>query len=514
MACKRTQDDPTPGHRPRLRTARGTRGLALAGFLLAAAGSADSTFEVDSFADQVDSDLVDVLCQTAAGTCTLRAAVMQANVNPGDAFIHLPAGLFQLTRLPTGANDADSGDLNLTKSTAQGSIHIFGAGATSTIVDGGDLDRIFRVKDGTTARIEDLTVRNGNASHGGGILVEGRITLVGVRVTENLAGYGGGVYLHTGAPVSLRFTDIVANEASSSGGGLYLSAIVDDDVYFFDGEIRDNIAFNGGGLYSLSPGSLTLLRTTVSGNEARITGGLYFAEGAAEIYIVSSTIDTNRATDEDWGIGGGIRNSAELYILSSTISGNAAALDGGGISNHGNATLYNSTVAFNEADFDADPNGGRGGGAYSGSAGVFAIRNSVFAGNTRAGAPVPDDCYGNVGSYGHNRFSTYDGCTITQTGACGGSFQLLASTAELGPLQFNGGATRTHAIQPGSSLVDDVDPPCICQNDLGNPIPFDQREGPRVVGPRCDVGAYELGALPAGSLFADGFESGGSSLWN
>ena len=207
-------------------------------------------------------------------------------------------------------------------------------------------------------------------------------------------------------------------------------------------------------------------------------------------------------------------NFSMLSIVNSTISGNTAALDGGGIRNGGIATLYNSTVAFNEADSDADPNGGRGGGVWNDPFGTLAIRNSVLAGNYRSGSPVADDCYGDLGAYGHNRFGSFTGCTIAHTGGCGGTDLLLASLNELGPLQYNGGVTPTHAIQPGSSLIDDVDAPCICQNQFANPITLDQRDGSRVVGARCDVGAYELGALPSNLIFADGFEWGSIALWD
>ena len=70
-------------------------------------------FTVDSFADELDNDTSDGLCQTDANECTLRAAVMQANTTSGlGATILLPAGTYTLTRPATGPDDATSGDLN------------------------------------------------------------------------------------------------------------------------------------------------------------------------------------------------------------------------------------------------------------------------------------------------------------------------------------------------------------------------------------------------------------------
>ena len=56
--------------------------------------------------------------------------------------------------------------------------------------------------------------------------------------------------------------------------------------------------------------------------------------------------------------------------------------------------------------------------------------------------------------------------------------------AKLNPLSDNGGPTQTHALLPGSPAI-----------DLGNntdALATDQRGQPRVVGERCDIGAYEL----------------------
>ena len=72
---------------------------------------------VNSNADEVDSNLNDGICQTAAATCTLRAAVMQANPALGlGVTIVLPVGLFVLTR-DTGFGNEDSfGDLDVNAS--------------------------------------------------------------------------------------------------------------------------------------------------------------------------------------------------------------------------------------------------------------------------------------------------------------------------------------------------------------------------------------------------------------
>ena len=63
------------------------------------AGSArGQVFDVDSTADAVDANPGDGVCASAAGECTLRAAVMEANASPyAYADIRLSAGTYRLT---------------------------------------------------------------------------------------------------------------------------------------------------------------------------------------------------------------------------------------------------------------------------------------------------------------------------------------------------------------------------------------------------------------------------------
>src|SRR5262245_18453491 len=94
--------------------------------------AAAATFVVNSSYDYPDKLPGDGICETDTGngTCTLRAATMEANVLPGADTITLQAGVtYLLTRVNMGA-DA-SGGLKLFDS-----VTINGAGAGSTIIDG------------------------------------------------------------------------------------------------------------------------------------------------------------------------------------------------------------------------------------------------------------------------------------------------------------------------------------------------------------------------------------------
>jgi len=143
--------------------ARYVPGLLVAAALAAPACAA--TFVVDSAIDAVDEGPGDGICRTAAGACTLRAAVQEANALAGPDAIEVPAGLYVLTLGPdSGFTDARDGDLDVTDD-----LTITGASADTTIVDGGARFGIFeRVLD-AALDVERLTLRNGVGVEGGAI---------------------------------------------------------------------------------------------------------------------------------------------------------------------------------------------------------------------------------------------------------------------------------------------------------------------------------------------------------
>jgi CSLREA domain-containing protein len=407
--------------------------------------AAEVVFTVNSLADQIDDDTSDGICHTAAGTCTLRAAVMSANKASGaGAKIMLPAGLYTLARPATGVDGDDSGDLNLT-APASGTpvITIVGAGAAVTIIDANQIDRVLNVAANRTASISGITLRNGVATQ-----------------------LGGGIY--NGGSLTVTDSVISGNSAIERGGGI------------------------------CNAGTLTLTRTTVDSNvltsPTSSGGGGVYTEGNAQ--IDQSTISRNTALD-----GGGLFIlAAATSVTNSTIAYNNAYTNGGGIYNQHAINVYNSTIVGNQADADADQTGGVGGGIYFDAlfGTAFNLRNTIVAANYLSGAPVYDDCDGSFGLYGRNVFGTTNGCTFGGTG----SYFVIASLYELGNLQNNGGSTDTIALLPPSSMIDGGDPIGGCVDQNGVTLATDQRGKPRAVGARCDLGAFEY----QDELFANGFD--------
>lgn len=71
--------------------------LVALGAAVALPGAAQAaTFTVNSTADTTDATPGNGICATAGGTCTLRAAAVEANALPDEDRIVVPAGTYQL----------------------------------------------------------------------------------------------------------------------------------------------------------------------------------------------------------------------------------------------------------------------------------------------------------------------------------------------------------------------------------------------------------------------------------
>jgi len=396
------------------------------------------TYTVNTTADLIDDNTGDTLCHTSAGSCSLRAALMQVNHRSASAliFISVPAGQYRLTRLPGAGADETHGDLDLTVPLSAGqAVYLSGAGATRTILDADQIDRVLDIGPERVVDISGLSLRNGHQGSGGGIqLVDAALTIRDCVIEANHADNdGGGVYQLSGS-LGMRRCSVRANTSGLDGGGLYLSG---------DASLRD------------------------------------------------STVSANTAQE-----GGGIMSSQRVVLVNSTISANAARGDGGGIYNRDTRRLYNVSVIGNDADHDRDEEGGIGGGVYGRAGRTLALVNSLIVDNTVLDAPFPDDCAGMAAAAGQTAFTEIGTCEVT------GPWFIVAQS-DVGPLQDNGGATPTHALQAQSFVIDATSGSLGCVDETGALLQTDQRGFPRVIGARCDIGAFEYGAE---RVFNSGFE--------
>jgi CSLREA domain-containing protein len=310
-------------------------------------------FSVDSLADAGDDDVTDDLCETTTGTCTLRAAVQQANVILGMIEIELGAGVHQLSLAGSDENFAVTGDLDLDTP-----VTIRGAGSGLTSVDGGSLDRVFDV--GTPdhvatnapdrALILDLTITAGDAGpdNGGGIATRRDLRVERVVLSGNYARRGSAI-------------------ASTRSGGLFTP-----------------------------PASIVeVVDSTVTGN----TGALPLF--IADARITGSSLINNIGTI---AANGGAGEFAKLHLKNSTVSGNHADTTGAFFA--GQAIIESSTIFGNSGDFAP-------GGLFLLEFSV--LHNSILADNLAGG--IPDECSFNslaITSFGYNLTDTDSGdCNLT-----------------------------------------------------------------------------------------------------
>ncbi len=358
-------------------------------------------FTVNSFADTIDVNLADLLALDINNNTTLRAAIQESNARPGAERIDLPAGTFSLTQVGFNEDASYTGDLDIT-----GTVRIVGAGRDQTIIDAGDLDRVFHILSSANVILSNLTIQNGFMASGGGILVEGSLTLDNVIVADNVAnnlsnsviGHGGAILVNQGTlsvgnsiirnntatgsggaianfsgTISITNTVITGNTATVSGGGL---STTQGSIDLTSSTVQSNTtAGSGGGIFDLS-GVVNLRSSTVGSNTATVSGGGIAATGGT-IGLYDSTVQSNTSTDDGGGIalasqallqgsraqilnntsadfGGGVHAQNSVISLdSSAIASNSATKSGGGINvESGQVTLISSSITTNTAGVD------------------------------------------------------------------------------------------------------------------------------------------------------------------
>ncbi len=295
-------------------------------------------------------------------------------------------------------------------------------------------------------------------------------------------------------------TEVVLDGLSISGGsavtGGGLRTDVNTDVTITDSTFIGNQANFGGGIANF--GSLTVINTTFENNSASNAGGAVATSGFTE--IENSTVSGNTATTE----GGGIYNSSGTTVVTnSTVSGNSAAF-GGGISNDvGTVSLVNATVSGNTSTAD-------GGGIYNSSG--LRVANSIVAGNRNAGSiddvsgPVVDPVTTHLGVNIFSQPGLASGPDITETDLLQ-IFDSIDGVTGGGFLGFNGGPTRTIALNPFGVAVDAgdnsraVDPGFDALPAAGDSFLVNDQRGPGFVRifdgdgnltATVDIGAFEV----------------------
>ncbi|MBI5304853.1 MAG: hypothetical protein HY868_22145 [Chloroflexi bacterium] len=443
------------------------------------------TFTVNDTTDLIDDNLTDGVCHTTTNTCTLRAAVMQANALGGTNTINLPAGMFVLTIAGNGLDNV--GDLDISSN-----LTIMGSGVVNTVIDGNQTNRVFRISSNYRVAISGLTIRNGKkydfSAYGGGVYNSGSVILSNVNLDNNSADAGGGIWsegelvvsdsqiinntswtmgggIMSNGSLSLTNTlikqNVVTDTTTGLGGGLAISG----QAELTNVTVSSNSApFHSGGI--ANGGILTVTNSSIVGNSSLNYSAAIFSSRGSTLTLTASTVSSNTT---GFGL---ISISGNASLTNVTISGNTAQA-GAGIENAGNITLTNVTINGNQA---TNPNGIAVGvyNSYNVDS-VVRLKNTIIASNGTTPNCLSDMGLGII-SLGHN-ISTDSSCNLNATGDKPTTNPLLGSLAN------NGGATQTHALLSGSPAINTGD---------NNGCPSTDQRGQSRVG-TCDIGAYEYG---------------------
>ncbi len=345
---------------------------------------------------------------------------------------------------------------------------------------------------------------SGNSSdgYGGAVYASGsRVEIADSDVTYNSAGASGGGIDAYNSPLTMRGTSVSGNESLGYGGGVYVygdAAVGSAPVNISDSSLYGNYArSDGGGAYLGASGAMTVVRTTISANDADRSGGglaVGYGANASAVTITDSTLSGNRAVRRDAGgvlIAG---PTGQTLLQNVTISGNVAGRHGGGASVY-NAydtpvAVRNSTIVDNQA---GSPYGGGGIYQYGGDCApdpdadllppraacapgrpgdTMVLSSTIVANNESNGDP---DLGGGGGGYsyfqaGFNLIGERP-YLATFTGDPSGS-NIVGEEPNLGPLYDNGGSTYTHEPYGNSPALD---------AGIANGLTQDQRGSQRTI---------------------------------
>ena len=265
-------------------------------------------------------------------------------------------------------------------------LFIIGAGIGVTIVNPQGQGRGFMFEGDVitplTGLLEDLTIQNGEANLGGGILLTqgASPSLRSLEIKDCSAESGGGIFsgvgtvwnaislfLHDNHAVQsggaiamtmaqgfLRESDIFENSADIVGGGVSISNTPGFDetppIRITSVLFRENTAANsGGGLYSEMTDDLRINRclffensTEDGGGGVEIVGDLLVSEGDDLARLQNSIIAKNTAPS-----GAGVRATlGSLLVQNCTIADNDASVHTGGLLVQGDALVLVNTILW------------------------------------------------------------------------------------------------------------------------------------------------------------------------
>lgn len=351
--------------------------------------AAQTSFTVNVVADAPDANIGDGLCRTAAGKCSLRAAIQEANANPDTTTITLKDKTYKITLTGVGEDAAATGDFDITSP-----VIINGVSPAKTMINANYLDRAFHLHANGLLTLSKLTVLNGfSEQQGGGLYAyDGAgVVLSQVILRGNTAEtYGGAVALDDGTTLQADSLQVIGN-LSMRGGGIFAEGVTPLNIS--NGLFDDNSAEVGGALH-LHSSTVTLINTDFEDNSADcylsdpcdpmlMEGGALYAgdyDPASGGSLTFNQVIFTRNSSLGWSGGFSIYN-ATLNIENMTVYSNSSPRGGGGGYTFG-ADGYLSASAFIQNI--SSGSGSSGGGVYFQNSLGLAVSTTTFSNNGAA----------------------------------------------------------------------------------------------------------------------------------
>ena len=411
--------------------------------------------------------------------CSLREAIIAANLSPGEQVIVIPQGTYLLSIAGAGEQEGLTGDLDITDNFV-----LLGDGAATTIIDANGLDRVLDIS-AETGHIVGLTVRNGvlpNRELGGGIRhSSGELQIDHSIITGNRGEAFGGAIANRGDTGCIALAG--DGGLNALGGGCPVLTINNSII-------SDNCA-PGSGSAIENYGLLTINNSTISANGfiedicSDDFGVIHTQHGVAIINHSTLTNNTADSVLSEW-VG-------TVILTNSTIANNqtrAGAIVTGAI---GKVTLINSTVSGNNSEQ----------GGFGSFGAPLELANSIVAGNMTTDGSNSDCSAIGLTSNRPPEFTSLGGNLFNNLIGCPSSFVLtdsdITGDADLASFIDNGEPGAGHyPLQPGSQAIDAGDNQyCPSTDQLGKLRPED---GNSDTVAECDIGAIELGAQATNNI--------------
>jgi len=370
----------------------------------------------------------------------------------------------------------------------------------STIIDGNATGSCLTVfgnsgwQQGTYCTVVGVTISNGAASAGGGIIGDSqysspnnyinvrRCNIVDCHATSNhYTQNGGGIAWTKGTIIS---NNIIGNSSAYHGGGL---AECDGEISY--NLIADNYAkHQGGGIYNIQG---IVLHNVISNNVAGYGGGMSYIYADVGYNIVTRNYARSTKGGGAYNIrgrsiynnvfsfniassdGGGIYNNSSLVtasdFLNNLICNNISSNIGGGLCNLNACFMLNNTIAGNWSQSE-------GGGVYNSENTVW--MNTIIASNVSESSTSS-----NIYANGYTVF--YYCCVPGETNLNSTSFTTAPMFVDVQNYDYH--------VSPGSPCVD-----AGISNMYYPLLPWSDLDGKLRTQNKTDIGCYERGSLRDG----------------